>query len=87
LYKDCLVIEMRATGLKVEVERKLPLVYRGVAVGQGYKVDLVVERAVVVEVKAVEVLAPVHIVPHPSAGCAGARPAPHPDASGWGPGR
>jgi GxxExxY protein len=37
LYKDCLVIEMRATGLKVEVERKLPLVYRGVAVGKGTK--------------------------------------------------
>jgi GxxExxY protein len=60
LYKDCLVIEMRATGLTVDVERRLPLVYRGVVVGHGYKVDLIVEGSVVVEVKAVQELAPVH---------------------------
>jgi GxxExxY protein len=60
IYQECLVIELRLTALKVERERRIPLIYRGVTVGQGFKLDLVVEGKVVVEVKAIQDLAPVH---------------------------
>jgi GxxExxY protein len=51
--------ELRLRGLSVEVEVALPLVYEGMHVGAGYRVDLLVEKCVIVEIKAVEALAPV----------------------------
>jgi GxxExxY protein len=60
VYRSCLVLELKAKGLRVETERSIPLVYRGVEVGHPYKVDLIVEGQVVVEAKAEHALAPVH---------------------------
>jgi GxxExxY protein len=60
VYRACLVLELKAKGLRVETERSIPLVYRGVEVGHPYKMDLIVEGQVVVEAKAVHALAPVH---------------------------
>jgi GxxExxY protein len=60
IYQACLAIELRLAGLNVECERRIPLIYRGVTVGQHFKLDLVVEGRVVVEVKAIQDLAPVH---------------------------
>jgi GxxExxY protein len=59
-YKACLIHELIATGLSVESEKPLPVTYEGVHVGLGYRVDLIVDDVVVVEVKAVETLLPVH---------------------------
>jgi GxxExxY protein len=60
IYQGCFTIELRHLGLTVETEKHIPIVYRGVTVGDGFKIDCVVEDKVVVEVKAVAVLAPVH---------------------------
>jgi len=47
-------------GLKIEEQKPLPVVYRDVKLDCGYRLDLVVEDSVVVEIKAVDQLAPIH---------------------------
>ncbi len=59
-YEICLAYELRQNGLKVEEQKPLPIVYREVKLDCGYRLDLVVEDSVVVEIKAVEQLAPIH---------------------------
>lgn len=59
-YQTCLAFELRQTGLKVQEQTPLPVVYRDVKLDCGYRLDLVVEDSVVVETKAVEQLAPIH---------------------------
>ena len=53
-YKACLTYELRKRGLRVETEVPLPVIYDGVKVDAGYRIDLLVEGCVVVELKAVE---------------------------------
>lgn len=48
-------------GFDVEVQKPLPVVYREVKIDCGYRLDLVVENSVVIEIKAVEQLDPIHI--------------------------
>lgn len=60
VYLACLVYELAAEGLKVETQRALPVVYRGVRLECGFRADLIVEGCVIVEVKSIEHLAPVH---------------------------
>ena len=60
-YEACLCLELIKRGLTFERQKAIPLIYRGVHVGTGYRIDLLVEGAVVVEVKAVERIEPVHI--------------------------
>jgi GxxExxY protein len=60
VYEDCFEIELKAEGLAFNRERRIPLVYRNVRIGAVYKLDFVVENSVVVELKSVESLAPVH---------------------------
>ena len=59
-YVACLAHELRARGLEVRSEVPLPLQYRGVAIDCAYRLDLVVEQSVIVEVKAASKLLPVH---------------------------
>lgn len=59
-YRECLCWELNHRGLTIEREMALPLVYKGVHVDAGYRLDLIVETRVLVELKAVERLAPVH---------------------------
>jgi len=59
-YEKCLAFELADRGLKVERQVRLPLVYRGLHLGWGYKIDLRVEGLVVVEVKSIERLERVH---------------------------
>ena len=58
-YRECLCWELHQRGLSVEREMALPLVYKGVRVDAGYRLDLIVEGRVLVELKAIERLAPV----------------------------
>jgi GxxExxY protein len=60
VYLACLVYELAAEGLKIETQRALPVVYRGVRLECGFRADVVVEGSVIVEVKSIERLAPVH---------------------------
>jgi GxxExxY protein len=59
-YKECLVYVLSKEGLRVEKEKPLPLVYHDVKLEVGYRLDLLVENAVVVEIKAIDALADVH---------------------------
>jgi len=59
-YEACLMFERLDKGLRVEREKPLPLVYRGHRLDCGYRLDLLVEDAIIVEVKAIERLERVH---------------------------
>ena len=60
IYNKCLVIELQHEGLNVSTGTQLPLVYRDIEVGWPFVADLLVENTIVVEVKSVTALAPVH---------------------------
>jgi GxxExxY protein len=59
-YEACLAFELKKRGLRIEQQKPLPLVYEQVKLDCGYRIDLLVERAVVVEVKSVDAVAPIH---------------------------
>lgn len=59
-YQACLVYELRKKGLRVEVEKPLPLIYEEVKLECGYRIDMLVESQVVVESKTVEAFTEVH---------------------------
>ena len=60
VYRECMVIELRAQNLRVEWERSVSIEYRGQRIGGALKIDLLVEGCLIVELKAVERLHPVH---------------------------
>ena len=59
-YQACLAHELRYRGFRVAVEVPLPVVYEGHRLEVGYRADLIVEERVIVEVKSVEALHPIH---------------------------
>ncbi|HEY4687997.1 MAG TPA: GxxExxY protein [Anaerolineae bacterium] len=59
-YEACLAFELAQRELKVVRQQPLPVVYRQVKLECGYRLDLLVENMVVVEIKAIEQLAPIH---------------------------
>lgn len=59
-YEACLAYELRSRGMQVVQKAELPIAYREVRVDAGYRMDLVVEDAVVVELKSVDEVAPIH---------------------------
>jgi GxxExxY protein len=60
VYESCLCIELTRRGISYERQAPMPLVYEGVNVDGGFRLDLLVERSVVLEIKAVEKLMPIH---------------------------
>lgn len=60
-YQECLYYELRKKELFVEKEKPLPLIYEEVKMECGYRIDLMVERQIIIEVKAVEELAEIHL--------------------------
>ena len=59
-YQECLCQELFLRGIPFERQVPLPLEYRGFHCECGYRLDLLVSRAVVVEIKSVEAIAPIH---------------------------
>ena len=59
-YEECLCYELEANGLTVARQVPLPVVYRGVEIDCAYRLDVVVENKVVLELKAVDALLPIH---------------------------
>lgn len=59
-YEECLFYELKQSGLQVKRQKALPLVYKEVKMDSGYRVDLLVENRVIIELKAVERLNDVH---------------------------
>ena len=59
-YEECLAHELGLRGVAYERQRPLPIRYKGVKLDCGYRLDLVVDRRVILELKAVEQLLPIH---------------------------
>ncbi len=60
-YEECMLYEIKKTGLKVEKQKPLPLIYEDVKLEIGYRVDLMIENKVILEIKSVETLNDVHM--------------------------
>jgi len=60
VYSPCLQFELRESRLSVSMQYAIPLVYRGIRLEAGYRVDMLVEDTVLVELKSVGALAPIH---------------------------
>lgn len=60
-YEECLFYELKQMGLKVEKQKPMPLVYKEVRLDAGYRVDLIVEDKVIIEIKSVEAICEVHL--------------------------
>jgi GxxExxY protein len=60
-YEECLCYELQKSGLFVEKQKALPLIYNDVKLEAGYRIDLLVEHKLVVEVKSVEALNDLHM--------------------------
>lgn len=59
-YEACLCHELSLNSLKVERQKAIPISYKGIRLDAGYRLDLIVEDQVIVEIKAVSELLPVH---------------------------
>ena len=60
-YQDCLYYELKKSGLQIEKEKPLPLIYEDVKLEVGYRVDILIENKLVIEVKSVEALNDIHL--------------------------
>lgn len=59
-YEECLCRELTILGVKFRRQQPLPIVYKGVQLDAGYRLDVVVEDALILELKSVETLLPIH---------------------------
>ena len=59
-YQECLLFELRSKNLIVEKEKPLPIIYKDIKLDHGYRLDLLVENKVVIEIKTVECFTDVH---------------------------
>lgn len=59
-YEACLIYEVKKKGISVAQQVGLPVVYEGQRLEVGYRIDLLVDNLVIVEIKAIEALAPIH---------------------------
>ena len=60
-YKECLKYELMLAEVEVAIEKPMPIVYKKIKLNHGYRMDLLVNNKVVVEIKTVEVLTDVHL--------------------------
>jgi GxxExxY protein len=59
-YQECLLFELKKQGLEVIKEKPMPIVYKDVKLDHGYRIDLLVNNKVVIEIKTVEMFTDVH---------------------------
>lgn len=59
-YEACMVFELADRGMSIEQQKQMPVVYRGVTLDCGYRLDLLVNGKVIVEFKAIDKLLPIH---------------------------
>ena len=60
-YLECMFYELQKAYLKVEKQKPLPLIYKEVKLDAGYRLDLIVENKVIIEVKSIDTLNDIHI--------------------------
>ena len=59
-YETCLCYELEKAGIKYEKQKELIINYKGVRIDNGYRIDILVENDIIIELKSVEALLPVH---------------------------
>jgi len=59
-YQECLLFELKKQGLEVIKEKPMPIIYKDVKLDHGYRIDLLVNNKVVIEIKTVEMFTDVH---------------------------
>jgi len=59
-YEACLAFDLSDTGFSIEQQKPLPVIYKDVKLDCGYRLDLLVEKEVIVELKSVEKILPIH---------------------------
>lgn len=59
-YQECLAYEIEQLGLNVRTQVPLPLIYKEINLGIGYRIDILIENKVIIEVKAVDALTEIH---------------------------
>jgi GxxExxY protein len=59
-YEECLTYELINKGLNIKRQQPVPVVYKDIKLDCGYRIDIVVENSIVVELKSVDVINPVH---------------------------
>lgn len=59
-YEECLAFELKNSGLRIERQVPVPLVYKEVKLDCGYRIDILVENSVIIELKTVDAFSPVH---------------------------
>ncbi|MEW6201466.1 MAG: GxxExxY protein [bacterium] len=60
VYENALAHELRERGMKVKTQVALPMIYKEIKMEAGFRIDLLVEDKVIVEIKSIEVMAPIH---------------------------
>ncbi len=60
-YKECMYYKIRTSGLLIEKEKPMPLIYEEVKLDCGYRIDLLVEKKLVIEIKSVDALNDIHL--------------------------
>ena len=60
-YQECLLYELKVLGLKIRKEVPMPIIYKDVKLDHGYRIDLLVEDKLVIELKTVENLTNIHL--------------------------
>lgn len=59
-YEECLSFELQKAGLKIERQKPVPVIYKDIKLDCGYRMDLLVENTVIIELKTVDAFNPVH---------------------------
>jgi GxxExxY protein len=59
-YEECLIFELIQKGLKTEKQLPVPVVYKEIKLDYGYRIDVLVENSIIIELKAVDSINPVH---------------------------
>ena len=59
-YEKCLGVELELRNIKYNTQMEVPLEYKGIKIKPGYRIDMIVENKVILELKAVETILPIH---------------------------
>lgn len=59
-YEECLAYELQKNGLSIRRQHPVPVIYKEIKLECGYRIDILVENSIIIELKSVEVLNPVH---------------------------
>ena len=59
-YESCLFYELKENNINVERQKKLPIIYKGIQLDTDYRIDLLIDSQLIIELKSVEALQPIH---------------------------